>query len=86
LTAGLAHSSFHESESMQHHWILDVLADLRSFARCNGLAALAEQLDDTVLVATAEIARLGGGPGAGQALDAAGAGGLDQGAQADEGA
>lgn len=40
---------------MQNQWILDVLADLRAFAQLNGLERLAEQLDDTSLVATAEL-------------------------------
>ena len=41
---------------MTHNdWILDVLADLKSFASANGLGALAEQLDDTTLIAAAEI-------------------------------
>ena len=43
---------------MQNDWILDVLADLKSFASANGLGALAEQLDDTTLIAAAEIASL----------------------------
>ena len=37
-------------------WILDVLSDLKTFASANGLSALAEQLDDTRLIAAAEIA------------------------------
>ncbi len=41
---------------MRNEWILDVLTDLRTFAAANGLGALAEQLDDTTLVAAAEIA------------------------------
>lgn len=36
-------------------WILDVLADLRTFAASNGLGALSEQLDDTILVAARDI-------------------------------
>lgn len=40
---------------MQNDWILDVLADLKTFAAANGLRALAEQLDDTTLIAAAEI-------------------------------
>ncbi len=40
---------------MKNEWILDVLADLKQFARKNGLAALAEQLDDTALTAAAEL-------------------------------
>ncbi len=41
---------------MSQEWMIDVLEDLKSFAQQNGLLALAEQLDDTILVATAEIA------------------------------
>lgn len=41
---------------MQNEWILDVLADLKAFAAANGLGTLAEQLDDTTLIAAAEIA------------------------------
>lgn len=45
---------------MRNEWILEVLADLRRFALLNGLPQLAEQLDDTALVAMAEIATLEG--------------------------
>ena len=41
---------------MQNDWILDVLADLKSFAMANGLTDLAEQLDDATVIAAAEIA------------------------------
>ncbi|WP_428928773.1 hypothetical protein [Marinibacterium sp. SX1] len=41
---------------MQNDWILDVLADLKSFATANGMTTLAEQLDDATLIAAAEIA------------------------------
>jgi hypothetical protein len=40
---------------MQSDWILDVLTDLKTFATINGFPALAEQLDDTAIVAMAEI-------------------------------
>ncbi len=40
---------------MNNDWILDVLADLKAFASANGLGTLAEQLDDTTLIAAAEI-------------------------------
>ncbi len=40
----------------RNEWILDVLADLKCFASANGLTALVEQLDDTQLIAAAEIA------------------------------
>ena len=43
---------------MRSDWIFDVLADLKTFARANELVALAEQLDDTSIVAMAEIAAL----------------------------
>lgn len=45
---------------MRYDWILDVLCDLKSFAKSNGLPSLAEQLDDTSLVAAAEIAQVAG--------------------------
>lgn len=41
---------------MQNDWILDVLADLRTFASANGLEALVGQLENTTLIAAAEIA------------------------------
>jgi hypothetical protein len=43
---------------MKYDWILDVLADLKTFAQSNGLDALAEQLDDTRLIAATEIVSL----------------------------
>lgn len=43
---------------MRSDWILDVLADLKTFALSVDLTALAEQLDDTALIALAEIASL----------------------------
>jgi len=71
---------------MQYEWILDVLTDLRTFARRNDLTALAEQLDDTALVAAAEIAQRSEGLGGGRALDATTAGGLHRCAAAVKGA
>lgn len=41
---------------MEQEWILDVIADLRTFARQNGLQNLADQLDTTWVLAAAEIA------------------------------
>jgi len=41
---------------MANDWILDVLADLKTYAKKNGLPALADQLDETLLVAATEIA------------------------------
>ncbi len=43
---------------MRSDWILDVLTDLKTFAAANDLPVLAEQLDDTAIVALAEIAAL----------------------------
>ncbi len=43
---------------MRSDWILDVLTDLKNFATANDLPVLAEQLDDTAIVALAEIAAL----------------------------
>ncbi|MFT6547475.1 MAG: hypothetical protein ACJAWM_000906 [Sulfitobacter sp.] len=40
---------------MQSDWILEVLTDLKTFATINGFPVLAEQLDDTAIVALAEI-------------------------------
>jgi len=55
---------------MQYEWILDVLIDLKAFAVNNGLTVLAEQLDDTSLVAATEIAQFAGGTGGGCAANA----------------
>ena len=55
---------------MQYDWILDVLVDLKAFAANNGLTVLAEQLDDTSLVAASEIAQFAGEMGRGFAADA----------------
>ena len=41
---------------MAHDWIIDVLTDLKTFARANGMEALADHLDDTQMVAQTEIA------------------------------
>ncbi len=40
---------------MGHDWILDVLADLQTFAKANGMPTLAAQLTDASFVAEAEI-------------------------------
>lgn len=42
---------------MSQEWIVDVLSDLKSFAHQNGMDSLAEQLDDTMMVAAAELAQ-----------------------------
>lgn len=41
---------------MHHNWVINVLADLKVFAQSNGLDRLVEHLDDTMMVAAAEIA------------------------------
>ncbi len=41
---------------MGRNWIIDVLADLRSFARDNDLPLLSEQLEEAGLIAEVEIA------------------------------
>ena len=43
---------------MGNGWILDVLADLRRFAQLNDLPLLAVQLDETAMVANAELSTL----------------------------
>lgn len=48
---------------MQNNWILDVLADLKTFALANGLLTLAEQLDDTALIAAADLSSVNEGTG-----------------------
>jgi hypothetical protein len=43
---------------MGNGWIIDVLADLRAFAQNNDLPLLAVQLDETAIVAKAEISEM----------------------------
>lgn len=40
---------------MSLEWMIEVLMDLKNFARANGLTALAEQLDDSILIAASEL-------------------------------
>lgn len=47
---------------MRHDWILDVLADLRGFARQNGLPLLAEELKTVSELAVLELNNLRGAP------------------------
>lgn len=42
---------------MRHAWLLDVLTDLRGFARDEGFDRLVQQFDDALEVAAREIAR-----------------------------
>lgn len=46
---------------MKYDWIIDVLADLKTFAQGNGLLGLAEHLDETSHVAATDIAHAVGG-------------------------
>lgn len=46
---------------MGHKWIIDVLADLKSFAQENDLVRLAADLERTTNVAAAEIASVSTG-------------------------
>ena len=41
---------------MQHEWVFDVLADLKSYATANGLIALAAKAEEAMQIAAAEIA------------------------------
>lgn len=41
---------------MQNDWILDVLTDLKAFAAANGLGQLSDTLEDTLVIAAAELA------------------------------
>lgn len=45
---------------MRHDWILEVLADLGTYAQKNALEALAAKVEETILVARDEIARVRG--------------------------
>jgi hypothetical protein len=40
---------------MSKDWMIDVLADLRSFAGANSMQGLAEHLDDAIMIAAAEL-------------------------------
>lgn len=40
---------------MTNDWILDVLTDLKKFSAANQLGKLAEQLDDTIMIASNEL-------------------------------
>lgn len=48
----------------QKHWMLDVIVDLRAFAAANDLGALADHLDETLVIATVELASLNDTAGA----------------------
>ncbi|MEM8823768.1 MAG: hypothetical protein AAGF30_09185 [Pseudomonadota bacterium] len=42
---------------MSKEWIIEVLGDLRGFAKTNGLPSLASQLEEAMVVAVTEIAQ-----------------------------
>ncbi len=42
-----------------HHWIIEVLTDLQGFALQNDMPDLARHLEQTLDLATRELARLG---------------------------
>lgn len=46
------------SALVPHDWMIRVLEDLRAYARLNGLAALADELDQARMLAMTEIANL----------------------------
>ncbi len=46
---------------MTENWMIDVLADLRKFAKTNKMGKLVEQLDDTIHIAAIEMAPQNGG-------------------------
>lgn len=49
---------------MNNEWIIDVLNDLRTFAKCNNLPGITDQLDDTIHVAALELSASKGGSSA----------------------
>jgi flagellar biosynthesis/type III secretory pathway chaperone len=65
---------------MRSDWILDVLTDLRAFALSNDLPVLAEQLDDTAIVALNELTSAKEKAAYGTHGDTAGAGAHSRGA------
>lgn len=40
---------------MKAYWVIDILKDIRQFSEKNGMVELAEQLDDAIFIAAAEI-------------------------------
>lgn len=45
---------------MRHDWILEVLADLGTYAQKNAMDVLAAKVEEAILVAREEIARVQG--------------------------
>ena len=54
--------SHHRRAALPHDWIIEVLDDLRAYAKENRLDALAKEIEDTRLVAQTEIASKPGLP------------------------
>lgn len=52
---------------MGHTWVFEVLADLRDYAKANGLTLIAAKVDELIVVARAELADRGAGSGDGSA-------------------
>lgn len=63
---------------MGHDWILDVLTDLKTFARANGMPELAAKLDDASYVAQAEMTSIAEEHGIGLFAKRAAAGRADR--------
>jgi hypothetical protein len=58
---------------MTENWMIEVLADLRKYAKNNSMGKLAEQLDDTIHIAASEMApQMGEVKGAEQCADKTG--------------
>ena len=51
------HTAF-SGELMGYDWIFEVLEDLKSFAKANGLPALAAKADEALQIAAIEVATL----------------------------
>jgi hypothetical protein len=49
-------NTFERIVMMKNDWIIDVLMDLKKFSAKNELRYLAEHLDDTIMVASTELA------------------------------
>ncbi|GAA0308592.1 hypothetical protein [Rhodovulum strictum] len=47
---------------MKHEWLIDILGDLRNYARKNGLVALSEELATCQALAAVEISSLEAAP------------------------
>jgi hypothetical protein len=44
-----------QGTAMKAYWVIEILRDIRQFSEKNGMAELAEQLDDAIFVAAREI-------------------------------